>query len=164
MSKRELKKYLHTLEKKQLEEQILDLYERFKDVKVYYNFVFNPREDKLLEECKYKIGKEYFPLGRRKPKARRSVAQKYIRHFIQLGVEPLLVAEVMLFNLETAQAYSAQKYIRQDGFFTSMLKSFQDARTYIGEHGLMERFHPRLKAIADAAWEQEWFNRAAFEV
>ncbi len=38
MSKRELKKYLHELPKDQLEEQILDLYAKFKNVKTYFDF------------------------------------------------------------------------------------------------------------------------------
>lgn len=164
MSKKELKKYLKELPKRQLEEQVLDLYSRFKDVKVYYDFVFNPQEGQLLDECKFKINKEYFPVGRRKAKARRSVAQKYIRHFNNLGMEPGLIADVMLFNLETAQAFSAQKYIKQESFYTSMFRSFSDARDYIGDHGLNEVYYPRLQAIAETAWEQEWFNKAAFEV
>ena len=44
MSKRDLKKYLSELNKEQLEEQIIELYEKFSPVKVYYNFVFNPKE------------------------------------------------------------------------------------------------------------------------
>jgi hypothetical protein len=51
MSKRDLKKYVNELTKEQLEEQILELYEKFSPVKVYYNFVFNPQEEKLLQEC-----------------------------------------------------------------------------------------------------------------
>src|SRR5665811_2031669 len=86
MSKRELKIYLKELTKAQLQEQVLDLYARFKPVKTYYNFVFKPNEEKLLDEAKFKISKEYFPVNTRKPKARRSVAQKIIKHFIQLGV------------------------------------------------------------------------------
>lgn len=164
MSKKELKKYLHTLSKKQLEEQTLDLYERFKEVKVYYNFVFNPREDKLLEECKFKIAREYFPLSNRKPKARRSVAQKFIKHFIRLGMAPEMIAEVMLFNLETAQAFSAQKFIRQESFYISMLRSFQEAKAYFEENQMGPVFFERLRSVAETAWEQEWFNRAAFEV
>ena len=39
MSKRALKSYLDELTKKQLQEQVLDLYTRFKPVKTYYNFV-----------------------------------------------------------------------------------------------------------------------------
>ena len=45
MSKRDLKKYLSELNKEQLEEQIIELYEKFSPVKVYYNFVFNPKEE-----------------------------------------------------------------------------------------------------------------------
>ncbi len=50
MSKRDLKKYLAELSKEQLEEQIIELYEKFIPVKTYYDFVFNPKEDKLLHE------------------------------------------------------------------------------------------------------------------
>ncbi len=99
MSKRALKKYLTELKKKELEEQLMDLYARFPVVKEYYDFIFNPKEDKMVQEAKAKISNEYFPLKRRRPKARRSVAQKYIKHFIKLGVEPHLIADVMLYNL-----------------------------------------------------------------
>ena len=55
MSKRELRKYLKELNKEQLEDQILDLYNRFKDVKEYYDFAFNPRENELIEQCRFQI-------------------------------------------------------------------------------------------------------------
>jgi len=72
MSKRELRKYLKELTKEQLEDQILDLYNRFKDVKEYYDFAFNPRENELMEQCRFHISKEYYPVGSRKAKMRRS--------------------------------------------------------------------------------------------
>ena len=62
MSKRDLKKYLGELTKEQLEEQLIELYEKFAPVKTYYDFVFNPKEDKLLQEAKVKISQEYFPI------------------------------------------------------------------------------------------------------
>ena len=40
MSKRNLKVYLADLTKKQLQEQIIELYEKFGNVKTYYDFVF----------------------------------------------------------------------------------------------------------------------------
>ena len=100
MSKRDLKKYISSLNKKQLEEQIIELYDKFLPVKTYYDFVFNPKEDKLLDECKIKISNEYFPVRGKKAKARRSVAQKYIKHFISLGVDSFIIADVMLYNIE----------------------------------------------------------------
>jgi hypothetical protein len=55
VSKRALKKYVDGLKKKQLEEQLLDLYYRFPAVKTYYDFAFNPKEYKLEQEAKINI-------------------------------------------------------------------------------------------------------------
>jgi len=162
MSKRELKKYLRELPKNQLEEHILDLYAKFKNVKTYYDFVFNPDEQKLVEEAKFKINKEYFPQSRRKPKARRSVAQKYIKHFKTLGVDPHIIAEVMVYNLEIAQAFSGKKLPRQDAFYISLLRSFREAIDFTRSYGLQTEYAKRLINIRENAWEQNWFNKEAF--
>ncbi len=162
MSKRALKSYLDELTKKQLQEQVLDLYTRFKPVKTYYNFVFNPKEEKLLDEAKFKISKEYFPVNTRKPKKRRSVAQKLIKHYIQLGVDPFVIADVMLYNIEIAQQYNAENWIKQDSFYASMLKSFKEAISYTQEHGIESDFNFRISKIIKAAEEQEWINKESF--
>jgi hypothetical protein len=162
MSKRDLKVYLKELKKKQLEEQILDLYDRFNEVKTFYNFVFKPKEDKLLEDAKFKISKEYFPVNSRKPKARRSVAQNIIKHFIQLGVDAYIVADVMLFNIEVAQKYSAQKEIKQESFYKSMLKSFEQAVEFIDENKLRAEFNDRVLNIITTTKQQDWMNFEEF--
>lgn len=164
MSKKDLKLYLNELNKVQLQEQITDLYTRFKEVKEFYDFAFNPKENKLMEECKLKISKEYFPVsGRRKAKLRRSVAQKYIRHFNRLGVEPSLVADVMFYHIEIAQAYSADKYVKQESFYKAMLKAFDEALIYMDEHGIKKEFGNRIKEIVAHAKEQNWMNKQGFE-
>jgi hypothetical protein len=103
MSKRDLKKYLNQLDKEQIADQLLELYDKFPEVKTYYNFVFNPREDRLVQEAKLKISNEYFPVKSKRARLRRSIAQKYIKHFLTLGLDPHLLADIMLFNIETAQ-------------------------------------------------------------
>lgn len=155
--------YLADLTKDQLQEQIIDLYGRFKDVKEFYDFAFNPREEKLLEECKFKIAKEYFPVNGRKAKARRSVAQKIIRHFQRLGVDAPLIADVMLYNIEMAQTYSSQHEIKQTAFYVSMLKSFEEVVGFISEHGMLNDLQPRVERITQEAWNQNWINKGAFE-
>lgn len=164
MSKRDLKEYLHQLSKEQLQEQITDLYTRFKEVKEFYDFAFNPKENKLMEECKFKISKEYFPLSGRKAKMRRSVAQKYIRHFQRLGVEPALCADVMLYQIEIAQTYTSELYIKQEAFYKSMLKSYSEALYYINENGICKDFETRLQNIANEAAIQKWPNWRGFEL
>jgi len=163
MSKRSLKKYLSELSKAQLEDQLLDLYDRFKEVKVYYNFAFNPQESKLIEECKYKIANEYFPVTRKKAKARRSVAQKFIKHFIQIGVDPSLIADVMLFNIETTQAYSAEKENLPDTFTKSILSSFKQCIQYLEKHELTINHKERINNIVDNTEKQDWINSFAFK-
>lgn len=163
MSKRDLKLYLHDLNKEQLQNQITELYSRFKDVKEYYDFAFNPNEKKLVEECKFKISKEYFPNTKRKAKCRRSVAQNYIRHFKRLGVEPFHIADIMLYNIEIAQTFSSEKENIQDAFCKSMLKSFEEALTYASDNGLLKEFSSRIEKIADECSNQNWFNQIAFE-
>lgn len=162
MSKRDLKKYLHQLDKKQLEEQILELYEKFPPVKTYYDFVFNPKEDKLVQESKSKISNEYFPMKGKRPKARRSVAQKYIKHFLTLGVDPFIIADVMLYNIETAQKFAAKKLVKHELFYKSMLNSFEQAIIYLIENGILYEFKNRVIAINEEATAQKWITRFEF--
>lgn len=167
MSKRDLKKYLNELNKEQLEEQILELYEKFNPVKVYYNFVFNPKEETLLQECKFKISQEYFPVQtkgkRKKPKMRRSVAQKYIKHFILLGVDPFVIADVMLYNIEIAQTFSTENPVKQELFYKSMFNSFEQALKFIISNGIISEFKKRLLNIYKEASAQKWMNIADFK-
>ena len=163
MSKRELKQYLNGLSKEQLEEQLLDLYNRFKEVKEFYDFAFNPKENELLEQCRFQISKEYFPVNGRKAKARRSVAQKWIRKLKLLGAEPSMIADVMLFNIEIAQTWSGERTVVQESFFRSIIKSFDDALNFISENGLQREFGSRVEKITATCFSQNWPNRSLFE-
>lgn len=162
MSKRDLKKYLADINKGQLEEQILDLYSRFKEVKQFYDFAFNPKEGKLVEECKFKINREYFPAKGRRAKTRRSIAQKCIKKFKQLGVDSPIIIEIMLFNLETAQRYSSRRKV-YDTFYRSMIKSFEELINFVIENNLQSAYQSQINKIAEEAWRQDWINKSAFE-
>jgi ADP-dependent phosphofructokinase/glucokinase len=162
MSKRDLKKYLAELDKPQLEEQIIDLYDKFSDIKTYYNFVFNPNEKNLLRDAKLKISNEYFPIRGKRPKMRRSVAQKFIKHFISLGVDDFAIADVMLYNLEISQTLTAEKTIYNEAFFKSMLLSFQQVISFLIEKGILYEFQKRVIAINDEVQKQNWNNKYDF--
>lgn len=162
MSKRDLKKYLNELSKEQLEEQLLELYDKFKDVKVYYDFVFNPKENDLVKEAKLKISNEYFPIKSKKPKMRRSIAQKYIKHFITLGVDDFIIADIMLYNLEIAQALTAEKEIKSEAFYKSMLNSYEQALSFMIEKGILYDFKSRVVAVNEETSLQKWPNHYEF--
>lgn len=162
MSKRDLKKYLSELNKTQLEEQIIELYDKFKEVKVYYDFVFNPKETNLVKEAKLKISNEYYPIRGKKPKMRRSIAQKFIKHFISLGVDAYIIADIMLYTLEIAQTLSAEREIKQEAFYKSMLSSFQQSISFLIEKGILDDFKSRVVAIQEETNSQNWFNKYEF--
>ncbi|HMI07724.1 MAG TPA: DUF6155 family protein [Flavobacterium sp.] len=163
MSKRDLKKYLASLDKEQIEEQLLELYDKFPDVKTYYDFVFNPKEEKLVSEAKLKISNEYFPIKTKRAKLRRSTAQKYIKHFLILGVDPFAVADVMLYTMEVAQKYSARREMRYASFYKSMLNSFEQAVNYTIANGIVSEFRERIGIIFTEVQRQKWENSYEFE-
>ena len=163
MSKRALTKYLQSLDKEELENQVLELYAKFKPVRDYYGFVFNPKEDKLMELARFKISKEYFPTNGRKPKARRSVAQKLIKQYMILELDPSLFSDLMLFNIETAIRFNERKPSRQESFFKSIFNSFEQAVEYIQANGLKAVHKERLNTILDSVFEQEWMNAEGFD-
>lgn len=163
MGKRDLKKYLSELDKEQIADQLLELYEKFPEVKTYYDFVFNPKEEKLIAEAKTKISNEYFPVRGRRAKLRRSTAQKYIKHFISLGVDAVALADLMLYNLEVAQRYTAKREMRYASFFKSMLNSYEQVIQFVTAHQMLSDFKTRLTHVAQTAKSQRWENWYDFE-
>ena len=161
MSKNALKKYLQELEATALREQVLDLYTRFPEVKTYYDFVFNPREDKLLREAMQRISEEYFPRRRKKAKARRSVAHKYIKHFRTLGVDAGVLAELMAFNLETAQRYEAHRNC-PEAFYRSMYNSFREWGNHLVHHKIYLEFSHRASSFVEGVQAADWPQKQAY--
>lgn len=163
MSKTKLTKFIKTCDKEELGEQLLDLYLRFKEVKEFYDFSFNPNEQKRVEEVKLKIAREYFPEGKRKPKKRRSVAQKHIEHLKKLEIEASQIIDLMLYNIEIAQAYNEERPIVQEAFYKSMLGSFRKALVVINQQFLKEEFIARVERIQQTAANQKWINAEGFQ-
>lgn len=162
MSKKQLIDFLDELTRAQLKEQVVDLYLRYKNVKEFYDFSFNPKEDRVIELAKQKIGKEYFPENNRRAKKRRSIAQKQIIHLQQLEVDPARIADLMLFNLEIAQTYLEEQSINQESFYKSMLNSFRAALVFISKQQLNARFNERIHRIVRCTKEQSWLNHEGF--
>jgi hypothetical protein len=131
-------------------------------VKVYYDFVFNPNERNLVKDAKLKISNEYYPIRGKRPKMRRSTAQKFIKHFITLGVDAFIIVDVMLYNIEIAQTLSSEKLISSEAFYKSMLNSFEQAISFMIDKGILEDFKSRVVAIKDESINQNWINKYEF--
>jgi hypothetical protein len=163
MSKRQLIQFLGQLSQEELQEQLVDLYGRFKQVKEYYDFSFSPNEEKRFEEARLKISREYFPEAGKKVRKRRSVGQKLILHLQKLEANPVGIADLMLYQIEVAQVYNETYPTTQESFYKSMLSSFQKAYDYISKEYLLSDFSERIQGVILKAEEQRWMNREAFK-
>lgn len=161
MSKKLLQKHLVELQKEHLEIMVLDLYDKFPEVKTYFNFVFNPNENKLLEQASVKVANEFFPLKRKRPKARRSVAQKYIKHFKTLGMSPELIAEFMWYNIGLMHTFCEEKPQRLP-FFKSFCNFYKEALQFASYHQIIPLYKTQILAVYTAS--KDWENAYDFEM
>ena len=161
MSKKLLQKHLVELQKEHLEIMVLDLYDKFPEVKTYFNFVFNPNENKLLEQARIKVANEFFPLKRKRPKARRSVAQKYIKHFKTLGMSPELIAEFMWYNIGLMHTFCEEKPQRLP-FFKSFCNFYKEALQFASYHQIIPLYKTQILAVYSAS--KDWENAYDFEM
>ncbi len=80
-----------------------------------------------------------------------------------LGVDPFVIADVMLYNIEIAQTFSSANHIKQDLFFKSIFNSFEQAVNFTISNGILPDFKSRILAIQKEAVEQKWRNKYDFE-
>jgi hypothetical protein len=64
----------------------------------------------------------------------------------------------MLYSIEIAQTFSAEKVIKQELFYKSLLNSYEQAISFMIANGVLYEFKNRVEAIRNEAEEQEWFN------
>lgn len=151
MSKPALKKELSKLNKEQLIEHILDLYDKNSSAKEFYKFYLNPTNEKELTE-KYKklIRKEFNVENPMKSTEKFSVAKKVISDFKNLQTSPESLADVMLYLPESACELTALYGDYSEQFYNSAYNNYKTALEFIGRQNLLEQF--RLRAEQCVKW------------
>ena len=146
MSKATLKKELTKLTKEQLVEQILDLYDKNKAVKEFYEFYLNPRNEKELAE-KYKklIRKEFNVERPERAGLKYSVAKRAIADFKDLQPSPEALADVMLTLPECACKFTARYGDMDEAFYTGAYNNFSAALKFMAKHNILQDFRIRVE-------------------
>jgi hypothetical protein len=151
MSKAALKKELQGFTKEQLVTHILDLYDKNKAVKEFYEFYLNPRSEKeLLNKYKKLIYKEFgvdnfFTAG-----LKFSVAKRAIADFRNLQPSPEVLADLMLYLPECACEFTHDYGDMSEQFYNGAVNNFVKALEYIQKHGLLDTF--KLRAQKCVEW------------
>jgi hypothetical protein len=68
----------------------------------------------------------------------------------------------MLFTIETAQRFSAKRYIKYDSFFKSFFTAYQQAIAFMIENGIINEFLDRVVEVKEEAIRQKWANHYDF--
>jgi hypothetical protein len=144
MSKSTLKKELQKLSKEQLLEQILDLYEKNKSVKEFFDFYLNPGNEKKLSE-KYKkiIRKEFGEHNPMNARLNFSVARRAVTDYCDLQPTPESQADVLMTLPECACKFTYDYGDMDEQFYTKAAKSFESAIKFIADNDLLKEFQNR---------------------
>ena len=147
MSKTSLKKLLNTLNREQLVEVMLELYDARKDAREYLEYYVDPDEKKMLEKYKGVILKEFFPQKGR-AKGRTSVCKKAIKDFTTLHPGARMIADLRIFLIETICSYAVKmrSWIKESQEGTA-LSMFEDTLQYIFTNDLTADFQRRIDNI-----------------
>jgi len=84
-----------------------------------------------------------------------------MKQFRTLEMEPSWIAELMVFNLETAQAFEEGRRL-PEAFYRSMLNSFSELVTYVSLNRLLPEYKDRILSIYQTVQQREWMNAGLF--
>lgn len=148
--KKELNKYLNSLSEKELIKEVKKLYDKFPDVKKYYEMELGDNSEKILAEYKAKIEKEYFP-KRGYGRAKNSVSKKVITDFKRIAVHQKDVAELLLYRTEMMLKYTNAYGDIDEPFYNSLESSFAQACEIIAEERLIPYFKVYCEELIESA-------------
>ncbi|GAA4842260.1 DUF6155 family protein [Algivirga pacifica] len=155
MGLRELKKELNKLDKKQLIDLVADLYKKNKGAKEYLDFYVTPNETELFEKYRDKVFDAFYPkrgghyLNLREGK-------KAINDFKKLAPSAALVADLMLFYVETGVQFTLEFGDIDEAFYSSMTSTYSAALTLMAKEDLLEQFADRAAQVVQDTLDKGW--------
>ncbi|MCW5212919.1 hypothetical protein VU04_08405 [Desulfobulbus sp. TB] len=149
----QLKKQLAQKTKEELIKEIGQLYQKFPQVKEFYQAKAGNIDD-VLAKYKEIIEKEFIEgKTRGMPKTRFSVARKALNDFKKITKEPLLVADLMLTYVESVSWFNTEFAPDIEEFYTRPEDMFEDTLALLKQHDLLAHFRQRVRNIIQNATE-----------
>ena len=152
MSKAQLKKHLNTLEKPQIIEMVMELYDARKEAKEYLEFYLNPDENKELEKFKKIVLKEFDDDISCNPQCRFSVCRKALSDFKKLAPSEDALAEAMVYYVELVCKFSFEAGDLWEQYYDSAVSNFRSMLKFLTKNNLLEPMMPRVVQIMAWCW------------
>jgi hypothetical protein len=143
-----LKSTLKTFEKEQLIELIAELYKKHKVVKEHLDYALKNDDEALVKSYQNKIYAAFFPKGRRVFNLTK--AKSEITEVKKLGVSPDILADLMLYYVETGISVTLEYGDINEAFYDNLISMLRDALAHMSTAGTLSKYKDRVKcAVID---------------
>ncbi len=144
----DIKKELKKLDKDKLVELVADLYKKNKSVKEFFDFYVNPNERELFEKYREKVFEAFYP--KRGYKLKLKEGKQAISDFKKLGPSADLLADLMLFYVETGVKFTNDFGDIDEAFYSSIETTYVAALTLMRKENILDTFADRAgKVVSD---------------
>ena len=143
----DLKKELKKLDKKKLIDLITDLYKKNKSVKEFLDFYTSPNEKELFNKYRDKVFEAFYP--KRGFGLKLTDGKKAISEFKKFEPSTKLIADLMLFYVETGVDFTNDFGDIDENFYSSLEKIYVEALTLMRNNDLLEKFANRAGKIIE---------------
>lgn len=150
----DVKKELKKMDKDKLIDLVADLYKKNKSVKEFFDFYVNPDERQLFEKYRDKVFEAFYP--KRGYIYKLKDGKQAISDFKKLGTSTELVADLMLFYVETGVQYTNDFGDINETFYRSLATTFVDSLTLMHKENLLDKFENRVEKVVEDTSEIGW--------
>ena len=152
MSKARLKKHLNTLDKFQIIEMVMELYDARKEAREYLDYYINPNESSELEKFKKIVLKEFDDNVCRNPQCRFSVCRKALSDFKKLAPSTETLAEAMVYYVERVCEFSFYAGDLWEQYYDSATSKFRSMLKFVVKNDILEAMMPLVVQIMAWCW------------
>jgi len=144
------KKYLKSLEEEDLREELLRLYSKLEEVRLFYKMDLGTDKDrqKIFAKAKKEIAKKYITKSYRRPRRPRiQKVNKLLSETRKATVLDYEMIDVYLFTCETAFNFMLEYNFYSDVLSNNICKTFEKACDLIEANLMQAEFKDRCDAI-----------------
>jgi len=150
----DLKKELKKLDKDELVDLVVELYKKNKSVKEFFDFYVNPNEKGLFEKYRDKVFEAFYP--KRGFGLKLKDGKQAISDFKKFGTSLDLLADLMLFYVETGVDFTNDFGDIDENFYSSLEKMYVQALILMRKENLLDNFSDRAKKVMENTNDIGW--------
>lgn len=150
----DLKKELKKLDKDKLIELVAELYKKNKAAKEFLDFYVNPNEEELFGKYAEKVFQAFYP--KRGYHLKLKEGRQAISDFKKLSPSKTLLANLMLYYVETGVEYTNDFGDINEGFYNSLELVYTDALTLMQKEDILDRFADRAFKVVEDTYGIGW--------